>query len=301
MNFDKYLSPLFGSPGWYKAIQDTYNFKNPFEKKNCFGLQVPFKKVYSLLPFSDWYFEVDNTAELKELKKLVSKTFGNDKFEARVLVKNLHESPVSTYRLDRLDPESRFKAMNKTTRRYTRKALKNELVLEIGDLSDVDRFFKLHALTRKKLGLPVQPKVFFENIMKNLPSSQFAFCVTKEGADAAAFLLLKKDNVLYYKYGASNPDLLSVRPNHFLFYQLHDIAKNANIDTIDLGRTDEPGLHQFKASLGATQMAIQTFGFNEKPENHEESHAILKIRKLLAHLPVQFHIITGKLFYKYLA
>ena len=301
MSIDKYLSPLFGSKEWYEAIQDTYNFKNPFEVQGVFGVQTPLNKVYSFLPFSDWYFEVNNSEGLTQLAKELAELPCNNRFEARVLVKSNRDSLVSTYRMERLDPELRLKSMSKTTRRYTKKSLRNELILELGDVSTIDRFFKLHALTRKKLGLPVQPKTFFENIMKYMPDSQLAFCVTKEGMDAAAFFLLKKGKVLYYKYGASNPKLLGERPNHYLFYRLHDIAKTENLDTIDLGRTDEAGLHQFKAGLGATPMAIETIGPSGRLNVLQEGKGVLKAREIISHLPVSFHILAGKFFYRYLA
>lgn len=248
-------SEVFGSRKWYELIGETYRLRNPFLSKGLYGLRTLINREYSLLPFSDWYFEIENEEELFSLHEHLCRTV-EGVFNARCLIRSDYPGDVATYRVPVSTARKRMSLMSKTTRRYTRQALKSELQSKIGRKEDLDSFFKLHALTRRKQGLPVQPKKFFRNLLEKIPAATILSCHHENYGIIASFVLIVGSNTIYYKYGSSNPEYLDLRPNHYLFYSLHDFALDCAAKTIDLSRTDAPGLHQFEKSLGGNPLTI---------------------------------------------
>lgn len=299
MDLNENTSDIFGSESWYQVIKDTYNLNNPCIKENLKGLLTPISHIYSFLPFSDWYYEVEEQDGIQSCRNQLN-TILNCKFQARILLKREMNSEVSTYRIESSSPDDRLRMMSNTTRRYTRRSLENSLHYMVGGLELLDIFYRLHSKTRKRQGLPVQPIAFFRNLLSQVRGSSIVVCHSKDGKEAASFIIIKSEDIIYYKYGASSSELLHLRPNHFLFFHLHDIALQDRILTIDLGRTDERGLHRFKKSLGARSYPIVRVD-NNGIIAQEENKKIQSLRGVLKHMPVQVHIILGKLFYRFFA
>ena len=266
-----------------------------------YGLQTPVKRTYSFLPFSDWYFEVTSPTVIPNLVSWLTHLLSGANFEARVLVNESKRTAVSSYRMKASNPDTRMRMLSKTTRRYTKHSLSNGLTAETVGLSGVDRFYRLHTLTRKKHGLPVQPKKFFRIIMKTMKHARITICMNDNGHDVGAFLLLADTQTLYYKYGASNPKYLELRPNHYLFYILHDIAIDNDLKAIDLGRTDEEGLHNYKASLGASPFPILRISSRGVLPDTNRPNSICFLRQVMRALPIQILESFGGKIYKYLA
>ncbi len=60
-------------------------------------------------------------------------------------------------------------------------------------------------------------------------------------------------DTLFYKFNASEPDALSLRPNNALIWAGVELAHELGCRTLDLGPSDDvqPGLIRFKAQTGA--------------------------------------------------
>lgn len=87
-------------------------------------------------------------------------------------------------------------------------------------MQSVDGFYRLHVVTRKRLGLPVQTRICFRRwhsmIIESSP--EFVGIVRAGRLPVAAAIFITDDRTMMYKYGASDPSALGLRPNDFLFF-----------------------------------------------------------------------------------
>ena len=146
-------------------------------------------------------------------------------------------------------------------RRNVRKAERSALTFDARrDWEAMSKFYRLHLLTRRKLGVPVQPKSFFRRLHEKLIEQDLGFVgvVSQDGRTLAAGVFLTYKDTMIYKYGASDPSALAMRPNDFLFYRVLQMACEQGIRRFDFGisfRNDE-GLRRFKRKWGACETDV---------------------------------------------
>jgi CelD/BcsL family acetyltransferase involved in cellulose biosynthesis len=127
------------------------------------------------------------------------------------------------------------------------------------DVEALDAFYSLHVKTRRKLGVPTQPKRFIRRFEQLFDAGLgFVGLVFDEGEPIAAAVFLTFNGTVTYKYGASDADRLAKRPNHLLFAETIQWACEAGFHTLDFGRTDvdNEGLRSFKRSWGAEEVEL---------------------------------------------
>lgn len=127
------------------------------------------------------------------------------------------------------------------------------------DVEALDAFYALHVKTRRKLGVPTQPKRFIRRFEQLFDAGLgFVGLVLDEGRPIAAAVFLTFNGTVTYKYGASDADRLAKRPNHLLFAETIQWACEAGFQTLDFGRTDvdNEGLRSFKRSWGAEEVEL---------------------------------------------
>jgi CelD/BcsL family acetyltransferase involved in cellulose biosynthesis len=159
------------------------------------------------------------------------------------------------------DPDELVRtAARPAVRRAIAKALRAGVVVERAvDRAALDAFYALHLRTRRRQGVPTQSKRFvrgFEALFAD--GLGFVLLARHEGRVSAASVFLAAGRTLIYKYGASDPRALAVRPNNLLFMEAirwgcaHDMA------WLDFGRTDadNEGLAAFKRSWGAEERSL---------------------------------------------
>jgi CelD/BcsL family acetyltransferase involved in cellulose biosynthesis len=158
------------------------------------------------------------------------------------------------------DPAAVEARFTKSTRRNLAKAEKAGLTFETGrDRAALDDFFRLHLMTRRKLGVPTQPRSFirrFEHLFD--AGLGFVGTVREEGESVAAGVFLSYAGTLTYKYGASDPRRLANRPNHLLHAGAIRHGCEHGGRWYDLGRSDldAEGLCRFKRGWGAEERGL---------------------------------------------
>lgn len=124
----------------------------------------------------------------------------------------------------------------------------------------VREFYRLHLLTRREQGVPVQPLRFFDRLGYDLLERGLGFILLAYGRGEclAGALFLHWRRTLTYKYGASRPESLSLRPNNLIFWTAMRWACDNGFASFDLGRTDpgNAGLRRFKSGWGAEETAL---------------------------------------------
>lgn len=200
------------------------------------------------------------------------------------------------------DIESSFAS---AIRRNLRKSQRQQLEFQKrSDAAAIDIFYRLHVLTRKKLGVPVQSRAYFRKLNEKLIQTGLGFIgvVTKQNTPIAAVVLLGFNGRLVYKYAASDPAALEHRPNDLLVYNAIRIAAEEGYRCFDFGITDkkQDGLRRFKSKWGATESDVfYNYILGEPQELSELSHAVRLAAEVIKRSPTTVCRVLGKAFYKY--
>jgi len=131
----------------------------------------------------------------------------------------------------------------------------------------LDEFYRLHARTRRRQGMPVQAKRFVARLASLYAAGLgFTLLVRRDGRTLAAAVFLTFGEVLTYKYGASDERFLALRPNNLLFGEAIRWGCEHGMRRLDLGRTDvgNEGLRAFKRAWGAEERAL-AYTFTSPP------------------------------------
>lgn len=123
--------------------------------------------------------------------------------------------------------------------------------------SDVETFYRLHLLTRQRLGVLIQPRRYFYLFAKSIIERGLGFVLTAwaEQVPIAVAMFLAWNGTLMYKYGASDAEYWKCRPNNLLFWEAIHWGCENGYHTFDWGRTDldDQGLREFKSGWGAME------------------------------------------------
>jgi CelD/BcsL family acetyltransferase involved in cellulose biosynthesis len=128
------------------------------------------------------------------------------------------------------------------------------------DRSALLAFYRLHAATRRRLGVPTQPRRFilgFEELFQQ--GLGFVLLVHRQGQPIAAGVFLTFGDTLLYKYGASDARWLQTRPNNLLFMEAIRWGCEQGMRALDLGRTHwgQESLRAFKLAWGAQERELR--------------------------------------------
>jgi CelD/BcsL family acetyltransferase involved in cellulose biosynthesis len=151
------------------------------------------------------------------------------------------------------------------------RAEKGPIMLRRGDsaadLTEV--FYDLHVRTRRKQGVPVQPRRFFELLWKHMLSRGLGFVllVYSGTTPIAGAVFLAWNGTIAYKYGASNPDYLQLRPNHLIFWEAIRWGCENGFHSFSFGRSDldNKGLRDFKNGWGTHEEELRYSGIGGDP------------------------------------
>jgi CelD/BcsL family acetyltransferase involved in cellulose biosynthesis len=158
------------------------------------------------------------------------------------------------------DPSEVEASYAKQIKRGIKKAEREGLRVERrGDRSALDSFYALHLETRRRLGVPTQPKGFIRRFEELFDAGLGFVALVLDGSEPiAAAVFLTHNGTATYKYGASDAGSLGKRPNNLLFAEVIRWACETGFQTLDFGRTDldNEGLRSFKRSWGAQEESL---------------------------------------------
>lgn len=177
------------------------------------------------------------------------------------------------------------------------------------DLDAVRAFHRLHVgLRKRKYRLLAQPLAFFENIWHELREG--GGCVTLlaslDGEVIAGAMFLEWEGVLYYKFGASAPEHLGVRPNDAVYWTGIRRGVERGLRLVDWGLSDldQPGLVAFKRKWASDERRIVTLRSGtwlQAPEQEEFGRELGELTRLLTDpaVPDEVTARAGALLYRY--
>ena len=231
------------------------------------------------------------TLELRGVRHLPGATSPSVSFYGHMLELSNREEQIM----------SRFAS---SLRRAVRKAEAARLRVEISDaIESVRIFYLLHCKTRQKHGLPPQPISFFDNIHRSVLSRKMGFVgVAYDGQKpvaAAIFFHLGKRAV--FKFGASDPAFLHVRPNNLLLWEAIRWYARNGFASLQFGRTSmgNEGLRRFKLGFGTREYRIDylKYDFRRNDFVTERDNAIGWYNWLFRLLPIPLSRVIGAVAY----
>jgi len=283
---------FFHSSYWSKVLQDTYNYKPYYftiEKEGLLLAVLPLIIVNSYLtgkravslPFSDYcqplisdeinfnelFNEVLKLGKSKKLKYLELR--GGNKYFPDVEASTfdyIHNLDIT------LGEEKLFKNFSSNTKRNIKKAMRERVTVEISSSkSALEDFYMMNCITRKKHGLPPQPKKFFDNLLKHVLSQNNGFIAIGKHNNMiiAGAVYLHIGNKALYKFGASIVGYQNLRANNLVMWEAIKYYSTKGFESFCFGRTepDNEGLRKFKHGWGATEEVLNTYRYNFTTNN----------------------------------
>jgi CelD/BcsL family acetyltransferase involved in cellulose biosynthesis len=283
----------FHHPAWASLLADCYGYRSfglglreSGERRLLAGLPIvetalPVRKPrWISLPFSDVCPPLLADGAPREL--LVRLEDEADALRRNVGVASLEvrsapaghraattvDAVLHTLQLER-DPDAVFKRFKPKQVRHPirvaeRKGVTVRRAEREADLTET--FYDLHVATRRRLGVPVQPRRYFRLLWQRIvePGLGFVLIATVDGAPIAASVFLTWNGTVSYKYSASDNRAWALRPNNAVLWHAIRWGCETGCRAFDFGRSDldNEGLRSFKSHWGGdeTPLAYAYFG-----------------------------------------
>jgi CelD/BcsL family acetyltransferase involved in cellulose biosynthesis len=320
-------STVFHTSAWARVLADTYGHQPCYLRLSFRGeplALVPMMEVRSLftgargicLPFSDscapLLLSRFGTNMIAGKLRQIGREHSWSYFEVRdrsILPKGSAASESYwSHKLDltkdRTVLPSNFRG---SARRALRKAKRCGLSVNIRtDAEAMNQFYALHLRTRRKHGVPPQPRTFFSNIHKHIIEASLGFIITVEKAEhpIAAAMFFRLGHHAIYKFGASDPKWQEFRPNNLAMAEAINSLAASSVRTLHFGRTDKDneGLRRFKLSWGAEEEEISYGKFSLLCNTWIEArkHRSTLHKHFFRALPTPMNRLAGVLLYPHL-
>ena len=320
---------VFHTSGWLRALQRTYRFE-PIAFTTCRPTDelqnaLVFCAVRSRLtgsrlvslPFSDHCEPlVQRPDELQELCSAVQRHRPEEHWR---YVEMRPASPDASleagfgqdqsFLLHRLDLRPNLDALlasfhKNSIRRNIRRAEREQLTYEHGRSDPLlGKLCSLLDLTRRRHQVPLQPRAWFDNLVKCLGENVCIRIASKDGQPVAGMLTLAHGKSVVYKYGGSDARLNSLGGMPFLFWKTVQHAKSLGAGELDLGRSDRDadGLIAFKEHLAATRSTLTYWRCPDAVRSVSNSTWTIRIaRRAFAWLPAGVRRASGRLLYPHM-
>jgi CelD/BcsL family acetyltransferase involved in cellulose biosynthesis len=321
---------VFQSQPWMQVLSDTYGFEIlAYLLLDDSGVPVagiPFAMIHDIrgqrrvsLPFSDYCDPL--VQDPRHWSALANHLLAEPiPFALRCLHNLL---PLADSRLPvvnqakwhgvELQPglETLWQAIDGSAKRAIRKAQQHGVTVGIAeDITDLRAFYDMHLCLRKyKYEMLAQPYLFFANIWRHFIEQELGILLVArwQGQIIGATLFLEWQNSLFYKFNASAPTGLAVRPNDLIIWQAIQYAKAKGLTTLDFGLSDwdQDGLVRYKRKFSSEEKTIYFLQHVPGGEPGVESQQVRNLLPKLTALftdesvPDQVTERAGELLYRY--
>jgi len=204
------------------------------------------------------------------------------------------------------DPGLVFRTFNRSqTQRNIRKAEREGVVVlrrgaSIEDLTRV--YFDLHLETRRRHGVPTQPRRFFEHLWREMlePGHGFLLLASVDGRPVAGGVFLTWKDTVVYKFGASSPRFWSLRPNNLLFWEAIRWGCEQGFRRFDFGRSDvaNRGLRKFKDNWGTQESPLKYSVISDAAPRYLGPTLPRPVSSAIRMSPVWLSRLLGELLYR---
>jgi len=312
----------FHHPAWIATLGDTYGYR-PFvlalgDESGGLAGGLPMMEVrgplgrgrrWISLPFTDHCPPLGlEGAPLAGLLNDARAGAGVPRMEIHAELEGGYTDAGAVRHLLALEPDA--DALLRTfhrsqVQRNIRKAERSGVVVRRATTAEelTGTFYRLHLGTRRRLGVPVQPRRFFVRLWERMlePGLGFVLIAEADGAAVAAALFLAYGDTVVYKYGASDAGSWGLRPNHAIFWDAIRWSCEAGYRWFDWGRSDlgDESLRRFKSHWGSEELPLAYTTLADEPPRAGASGRA--IAPLIRRSPAWVCRGIGELLYKYAA
>ncbi|MFX0195086.1 MAG: FemAB family XrtA/PEP-CTERM system-associated protein [Candidatus Hodarchaeota archaeon] len=200
-------------------------------------------------------------------------------------------------------PENLWSGFRETTRRYIRKATRNNLEVTIAT-KDIGDFYKIYSQNQRNLGTPVQSYRWIKSVFFDFPGHHAIARVRYQGKTIAAIFLRTFRDQMMYVFGASLPEYRNLYPNYILFWKILQDACKRGFKQFDFGRSlQNSGSYFFKVGWGAKpeQYYYQYYlnRANNIPDTSQANSKRIMFAKLWKRLPLPMANTLGPMIRRY--
>jgi hypothetical protein len=202
------------------------------------------------------------------------------------------------------DPARIAARFHSNARWCVKRARREGLTIRIGtSAADLEPFYRLHWLTRRRLGVPLQPRRFFESLWRRVIESGLGFVafVCLGERPVAADLLLAWNGMLVRKFNASDHAYWLLRPNNLAVLAGIEWGCQAGYRMLDFGKTEtgNEGLRSFKLSWGARELPLIYSYVGGSPPNTADGPAFRLVSRMIERTPPVVCRLVGELLYRH--
>lgn len=318
----------FHHPDWGRLIANCYGFRAfavaTSDATGDIRAGLPVIEVHHLrgepkwvtLPFTDYCPPLlpapqEETDLLCALQR-ASKAAGIRRVEVRAPLKGAPSVSHAAFRhviaLDS-DPAAVYASFRSSVRRHIQQARRAGVTIRRAERPEdlVDTFYRLHLRTRRRFGVPVQPRRFFRMLWESMIRTGLGSVLIAEASaqPLAAEVFLSWNGTMISKYSASDERAWSLRANNLLTWHLIKTACEQGSRWLDFGRTDSDneGLRFFKRSWGAAEESLgyATLGVGPEPALAMDGRAGHLLASVIRHAPPVLCRAAGEVLYRYAA
>jgi CelD/BcsL family acetyltransferase involved in cellulose biosynthesis len=314
----------FHEPAWAEMLAECYGFR-PFVLTisdpggeiqggiPIMELRDPLRgRRWTALPFTDRCPPLLASAESDEPLAAVLRSAAADAGIARLQVR----SPLSgfesttvatTHELDLSPgPDALEGGFSSAARRGTRKARREGVVVHRARFEEelTSVYYGLHLQTRRRLGVPVQPRRFFRQLWRQMlePGLGHLLLATANDVPIAGAVFLHAGRTVVYKFGASDARAWGLRPNNLLFTHAIRWSADAGYAKFDFGRSGfaDHGLRSFKTGWGAVERRLVYSALRDGHAGVGDNAPRL-LGEVIRHSPAAVCRAIGETLYRYAA
>jgi CelD/BcsL family acetyltransferase involved in cellulose biosynthesis len=198
---------------------------------------------------------------------------------------------------------SRVKGVKGNLRRAEREGVSVRRSDSKRDLMEV--FYPLHVTTRRRLGVPVQPRRFFEVLSQDFLEPGFGFVVSAHLGEipVAAAVVFAWNRRMIYKFSATDRNFGKTGAGQAVIWDaLRWGCENGHVD-FDLGRTDlgHEGLRSFKRAWGSEEYELAYTILADRPPRPRSGRATNMLGEVIRRSPEIVTRAIGRAAYRYTA
>ena len=316
---------IFHSKAWARVLHESYDYIPRYfvlYNQNKISAALPLMEIRSpvtgkrgvSLPFTDECTSLNRNS--REVEYLFQKAvqYGEKAAWRYIELRDYNPffrdiRPFCRYYSHTLDlslgEDKLYAGLKSSNRRNIKKAQKQGINIKISNsINSLEKFCRLNCITRKKHGLPPQPDKFFKKIHQHLLIQNHGFIALAlvDQKVIAGALYLQFGKSALFKYGASHPDYLNLRPNNLVMWEAIQKLAGEGFHTMSLGRTDpeNEGLLQFKRGWNPKETQLEYIRYNLTTQSFETRKTNPNSGySLFRQMPIPVLKLMGNLLYKH--
>jgi CelD/BcsL family acetyltransferase involved in cellulose biosynthesis len=206
------------------------------------------------------------------------------------------------------DPDRVYARLHSAVRTHIRQAERRGVTIRQAEHpEDVDSFYRLHLRTRRRQGVPVQPRRFFRMLWEYVISPGLGTLLIAEasGQPVAADIFLSWNGTSIGKFSASDEREWRLRANNLVIWHSIKTACEQGSRRFDFGRSDagNEGLRAYKLSWGAVEepLVYRTLRAVPEPAPATSGMANQLLGSVIRHGPPVLCRAFGEALYRYAA